>query len=214
VPASPPPLGDRARPFPPTRDHGPPWTLWSPSRPRSFARQRKPRPGCDWGGPCGKSAARRRSKSPRAVETLGTFTPRYKMSFGAVKPCSPQGFCSDAADVTPGADPAVPTVLRQLSETGGKRDARAPEISSARILRPSRRGVGAGAGCSSPVGVLLLPRQALERRPVLLLTARCRSMRFIKPISAAGGVVPHFDLSDDEAAAQGLCATARQFVQW
>ena len=35
VPASPSPHGDRARPFPPTCDHGPPWTLWSHRRPRS-----------------------------------------------------------------------------------------------------------------------------------------------------------------------------------
>lgn len=48
----------------------------------------------------------------------------------------------------------------------------------------SDRGFGAGAGRSSPVGVLLLPRQALERRLLPLpLTARCRSTSFIIAVS-------------------------------
>jgi len=48
-------------------------------------------------------------------------------------------------------------IALQLDDNGRKHDARAPAVSSARILPVSRRGVGAGAGCSSPVGVLLPP---------------------------------------------------------
>jgi len=48
---------------------------------------------------------------------------------------------------------------------------------------PSDRGVGAGAGCSGRIGVLLLPRQAFERRPMLPLHRSAPLDQFIKAVS-------------------------------
>jgi hypothetical protein len=57
--------------------------LYRREQPARSDHQWGPLEGC---ATCGKSAPRRSSKRPGAAQSLGSFTPRYEVSWGGLKP--------------------------------------------------------------------------------------------------------------------------------